>query len=166
MQKDFTLKFVVLAILAIFVVLFLLRANNNGKAIKQNRQLGQAFLDKNSQKEDVITTDSGLQYMVLEDVVEGAGDTPSPTSTVTVHYHGTLLNGLVFDSSVERGRPAQFPLGQVIAGWTEGLQYMHVGEKFRFFIPSQLAYGDRSVASIPAGSTLIFDVELLSIDNP
>lgn len=160
------MKFVVLAILAIFVVLFLLRANNNTKAIKQNRQLGQAFLDKNSQQDGIITTNSGLQYKVLEDVVEGAGGKPSPTSTVTVHYHGTLLNGLVFDSSVDRGRPAQFPLGQVIAGWTEGLQYMHVGEKFRFFIPSQLAYGDRSVASIPAGSTLIFDVELLSIDKP
>ncbi len=159
------MKFVVLAILAIFVVLFLLRANNNGKVVKQNRQLGQAFLDNNNQQEGVITTASGLQYKVLEDVIKGAGGTPSPTSTVTVHYHGTLLSGLVFDSSVERERPAQFPLGQVIAGWTEGLQYMHVGEKFRFFIPSQLAYGDRGVASIPPGSTLIFDVELLSIDK-
>ncbi|BEU04094.1 peptidyl-prolyl cis-trans isomerase [Agarivorans sp. OAG1] len=158
------MKFVVLALLAIFVIVFILRANNNAKAVKQNRQLGHDFLAENAQKDGVITTESGLQYLIIEDVVEGA-EKPSANSTVTVHYHGTLLSGLVFDSSVERQRPAQFPLGQVIAGWTEGLQYMSVGEKFRFFIPSQLAYGDRSVSSIPAGSTLIFEVELLSIDS-
>ncbi|MGY5450023.1 FKBP-type peptidyl-prolyl cis-trans isomerase [Agarivorans sp. MS3-6] len=158
------MKFVVLALLAVFVILFILRANNGAKVTKQNRQLGQDFLTSNGQQEGVITTESGLQYKVLEDVVSD-NDKPTPHSVVTVHYHGTLLSGLVFDSSVDRGRPAQFPLGQVIAGWTEGLQYMNVGEKFRFFIPSQLAYGDRSVASIPSGSTLIFDVELLSIDT-
>ena len=163
MQKDFTLKFVVLAILAIFVVLFLLRANNNGKVVKQNRQLGQAFLDKNGQLEDVVTTDSGLQYKVLEDVVEGAGDTPSPTSTVTVHYHGTLINGLVFDSSVERGEPISFGLNQVITGWTEGVQLMVEGDKFKFFIPSNLAYGNRAAGKIAPGSVLIFEVELLEI---
>ncbi|MDO6765604.1 FKBP-type peptidyl-prolyl cis-trans isomerase [Agarivorans sp. 1_MG-2023] len=158
------MKFVVLAVLAIFVILFILRANNSAKATKQNRQLGQDFLSKNGQEDGIITTDSGLQYKVLEDVVN-SDEKPSANSTVTVHYHGTLLSGLVFDSSVDRGRPTQFPLGQVIAGWTEGLQYMSAGEKFRFFIPSQLAYGDRSVASIPPGSTLVFDVELISIDT-
>ncbi|WP_432452262.1 MULTISPECIES: FKBP-type peptidyl-prolyl cis-trans isomerase [unclassified Agarivorans] len=158
------MKFIVLAILAILIVVFYIRQQNHAKIIKSNQLLGQYFLANNAQQQGVVSTSSGLQYLILEN--RGKSAKPSASSTVTVHYHGSLLNGLVFDSSVERAQPAQFPLGQVIRGWTEGLQLMHEGDKYRFFIPSHLAYGERSIASIPAGSTLIFEVELLSIDTP
>jgi peptidylprolyl isomerase len=103
-----------------------------------------------------------LQYLVLE---QGTGQQhPEARDTVKVHYHGTLLDGTVFDSSVERGEPIEFGLGQVIKGWTEGLQLMVVGQKIRLFIPSELAYGNRSAGGIKPGSTLIFDVELLEIN--
>lgn len=110
----------------------------------------------------VTTTASGLQYEVL---TKGTGTThPSLTSVVKVHYHGTLLDGTVFDSSVDRGEPAEFPLNRVITGWQEGLQLMKVGDKFKFTIPANLAYGDMSPSpKIPAGSTLVFTVELLGI---
>jgi FKBP-type peptidyl-prolyl cis-trans isomerase len=110
----------------------------------------------------MITTASGLKYQVLK---HGTGTvSPKPTDTVTVHYHGTLLNGTVFDSSVQRGTPASFPLNAVIPGWTEGLQLMKVGDKFRFEIPPNLAYGPNSPApTIPPNSTLVFEVELLAI---
>ena len=110
----------------------------------------------------VITTASGLKYQVLK---KGTGSlSPKATDTVKVHYHGTLLNGTVFDSSVQRGEPISFPLNGVIPGWTEGLQLMHVGDKFRFEIPANLAYGERSLSpSIPPNSTLVFEVELLGI---
>lgn len=122
---------------------------------------GQAFLKENGQKEGVMTTASGLQYKVLK---AGSGQQhPTAFDTVKVHYHGTLIDGTVFDSSVERGEPIAFPLNRVIKGWTEGVQLMVEGDKTRFYIPSELAYGFRSIGKIPAGSTLIFDVELLEI---
>lgn len=121
---------------------------------------GAAFLAQNRNNPGVFETPSGLQYQVIK----GAeGRKPAATDTVHVHYHGTLLNGQVFDSSVQRGEPISFPLNQVIAGWTEGLQLMSIGSKYKFFIPSDLAYGDQAVGTIPAGSTLIFEVELLDI---
>lgn len=112
---------------------------------------------------DVKTTASGLKYQVLK---QGTGTTsPKATDTVKVHYHGTLLNGTVFDSSVQRGQPISFPLNQVIPGWTEGLQLMKVGDKFKFEIPANLAYGPKSPSPlIPPNSTLVFEVELLGIE--
>ena len=123
---------------------------------------GEQFLAENALKEGVKVTESGLQYEVLK---MGKGPKPTATSTVKVHYHGTLIDGTVFDSSVERGEPISFPLDGVIAGWTEGLQLMPVGSKFRFYIPQELGYGARNAGSIPPYSTLIFEVELLGIDK-
>ncbi|MEM1442180.1 MAG: FKBP-type peptidyl-prolyl cis-trans isomerase [Verrucomicrobiota bacterium] len=123
---------------------------------------GQKYLDENAEKEGVEVTESGLQYEVLQ---EGEGSKPGATDNVTVHYHGTLIDGTVFDSSVERGEPASFPLNRVIPGWTEGVQLMPVGSKFRFTIPYDLAYGERgSPPKIAPYSTLIFEVELLEIE--
>ncbi len=121
---------------------------------------GERFLAANQLKEGVQVTESGLQYEVL---TMGRGPKPQATDRVKVHYHGTLIDGSVFDSSVERGEPAEFGLNQVIKGWTEGLQLMPVGSKFRFYIPQELGYGERATGSIPPYSTLIFDVELLEI---
>jgi FKBP-type peptidyl-prolyl cis-trans isomerase FklB len=122
---------------------------------------GLNFLAENSQKEGVIVLESGLQYEIL---VEGNGPKPSATDTVTCHYHGTLIDGRVFDSSVQRGAPASFPLNRVISGWTEGLQLMGVGSKWRLYLPPHLAYGDRQAgALIQPNSSLIFEVELLGI---
>jgi FKBP-type peptidyl-prolyl cis-trans isomerase len=121
---------------------------------------GERFLAANQLKEGVQVTESGLQYEVL---TMGSGPKPQATDRVKVHYHGTLIDGTVFDSSVERGEPAEFGLNQVIKGWTEGLQLMPVGSKFRFYIPQELGYGERATGSIPPYSTLIFDVELLEI---
>jgi len=127
-----------------------------------NLQAGQSFLEENKKKPGITTLPSGLQYEVL---VEGTGIKPSSSNKVTCHYHGTLIDGTVFDSSVKRGQPATFPLNMVIKGWTEGLQLMSVGSKWRFFIPPQLAYGDRQTgAHIGPNSTLIFDVELLGVN--
>ena len=118
------------------------------------------FLKVNATKEDVVTLPSGLQYLVLSN---GEGEKPGPNSMVTVHYEGSLINGKVFDSSYKRGAPATFGVHQVISGWTEALQLMPVGSKWRLFIPSSLGYGARgSGGSIPPNSTLLFDVELLS----
>ncbi len=123
---------------------------------------GQAFLDENAAKEGVVTTASGLQYQVL---TEGQGAKPAASDEVTVHYHGTLIDGTVFDSSVDRGQPATFPVGGVIQGWVEALQLMNVGSKYKLFIPSNLAYGERGAGgSIGPNETLIFEVELLSIN--
>jgi peptidylprolyl isomerase len=133
----------------------------NQKAAALNQEKGSAFLAENAKKDGVKTTASGLQYEVLQ---SGSGEThPTASSTVRVHYHGTLIDGTVFDSSVERGETISFPLNRVIPGWTEGVQLMKKGDKFRFFIPSNLGYGNRSAGKIPAGSTLIFDVELFEI---
>jgi FKBP-type peptidyl-prolyl cis-trans isomerase FklB len=119
------------------------------------------FLAVNSQKDDVKSTDSGLQYTVM---VEGDGAKPKASDTVKVHYTGTLIDGTVFDSSVERGTPAEFGVGQVIKGWTEALQLMSVGSKYKLFIPSELAYGKRGAGQlIGPGAMLIFEVELLEI---
>lgn len=127
-----------------------------------NVAAGQAFLAENAKREAVITTSSGLQYEVL---TEGSGDSPKETDKVTVHYHGTLIDGTVFDSSVERGEPASFPVNGVIPGWVEALQLMKPGDKFKLFIPSNLAYGERGAGgSIGPNSTLIFEVELISIN--
>lgn len=122
---------------------------------------GQKFLEENKSKEGVVALPSGLQYKV---VTMGTGPKPTLQDKVTTHYHGTLTSGKVFDSSVERGQPATFPLGGVIKGWQEGLQLMPVGSKFIFYVPSDLAYGDRGAgADIPPHATLIFEVELLKI---
>ena len=111
----------------------------------------------------MVTTKSGLQYKILK---KGDGAKPSATDKVKVHYHGTLLDGKVFDSSVDRGEPISFPLDGVIKGWTEGVQLMPIGSKFKFFIPSDLAYGDRGAGGdIGPGATLIFEVELLAIEG-
>ena len=129
-----------------------------GKAAKAE---GEQFLAENAKKEGVKTTASGLQYQVLRD---GNGKQPKATDQVECHYEGTLIDGTKFDSSYDRGQTATFPLNQVIVGWTEGLQLMHEGAKYRFFIPYQLAYGERGAgASIPPYAALIFDVELVAV---
>ncbi len=127
---------------------------------KANQEKGAKYLAENKTKPGVKTTASGLQYQMLQ---AGKGKSPKATDTVKVHYTGTLIDGTKFDSSVDRGQPAEFPLNGVIRGWTEGLQMMKVGEKGRFVIPSELAYGPQGRPSIPPNSTLIFEVELLEI---
>jgi FKBP-type peptidyl-prolyl cis-trans isomerase FklB len=131
-----------------------------GKQAEPNKKLGQAFLDSNSKQSGVVTLPSGLQYKIIR---EGTGQQPGLNDRVKVHYHGTLINGKVFDSSIERGEPATFGVGEVIPGWTEALQLMPVGSKWKLFIPSDLAYGDNGQGEILPGSVLIFDVELLEI---
>lgn len=132
-------------------------------AAKATKEEVAKFMEKNGKRAGVVTTASGLQYEVLK---EGEGPKPVDTSVVSVHYHGTLMDGEVFDSSVERGAPAQFPLNQVIAGWTEGIQLMSVGSKYKFWIPSDLAYGDNGAGGmIKPGAMLVFEVELLDIVN-
>ncbi|MCA9177450.1 MAG: FKBP-type peptidyl-prolyl cis-trans isomerase [Planctomycetales bacterium] len=129
----------------------------------KNLKDGREFLDKNKQKRGIVTLDSGLQYEVLK---AGEGDSPKITDKVTTHYHGTLLDGTVFDSSVQRGKPATFAVGNVIRGWTEALQKMKVGDKWKLYIPSELAYGPRGAGGvIGPNSVLIFEVELLGISN-
>jgi FKBP-type peptidyl-prolyl cis-trans isomerase FklB len=136
-----------------------LQAMKNEKAAA-NLLAGETFLAENKLREGVVTTESGLQYEVLS---MGTGDKPWATHTVTCHYHGTTIDGSVFDSSVQRGQPASFPLNMVIKGWTEGLQLMPTGSKFRFFIHPSMAYGERQVSAvIGPNCTLIFDVELIS----
>jgi FKBP-type peptidyl-prolyl cis-trans isomerase FklB len=126
-----------------------------------NLKAGQDFLEKNKMKPGIVALPGGLQYEVI---TTGVGPKPRATNKVTCHYHGTLIDGTVFDSSVKRGQPATFPLNMVIKGWTEGLQLMTLGSKWRFFIPPHLGYGDRQVGSyIGPNSTLIFEVELLEI---
>ncbi len=122
---------------------------------------GSDFLEKNAQREEVTVTESGLQYEVIN---KSEGDSPNPSSTVRVHYHGTLMDGSVFDSSYERGQPAEFPVNGVIKGWTEALQLMSVGDKLKLYVPYDLAYGEQGAgAAIGPYSTLIFDVELIDI---
>lgn len=122
---------------------------------------GKAFLEENAKKEGVVTTKSGLQYEIL---TEGTGKQPKATDTVRCHYEGSLINGSVFDSSYKRGEPSEFGLSQVIPGWTEGVQLMKEGAKYRFYIPYLLGYGENGAgSSIPPYSTLIFDVELIKV---
>ncbi len=155
-------KIIIIVVLLVLAYFFIQRMSGNPKLAAENIKTGEAFLAENKAKEGVITTESGLQYLVL---TEGTGDVnPTASSKVTVHYHGTLLDGSVFDSSVERNEPISFKLSQVIKGWTEGVQLMVEGEKIRLFIPSNLAYGNSSAGAIKPGSTLIFDVELIKID--
>jgi len=133
-------------------------AENAGSS--ENLSKGRAFLEENGKREGVITTSSGLQY---EAITLGTGLRPTASSTVEVHYEGKLIDGTVFDSSYERGESISFPLNRVIRGWTEGVQLMQVGSVYRFFIPSELAYGTRATGSIPSNSVLIFKIELLGI---
>ena len=140
---------------------YLQELNKKNEAIA--REAGDKFLEANRKNPDVHVTESGLQYVMEK---EGTGKQPTATSEVTVHYTGKLLDGTVFDSSINRGEPATFPLNRVIPGWTEGLQLMKEGGKCTFFIPSDLAYGPNGIPNvIPPHSTLIFDVELLTVKS-
>ena len=134
-----------------------------GQQIKDNKTMGREFMEENAKNDSVVQTKSGLQYMVLK---EGTGVKPGPTDKVTVHDTGKLIDGTVFDSSVENGEPVTFPLDGVIPGWTEGLQLMSEGSKYRLFIPSELAYGSKGAGDkILPNSTLIFDVELIKVEK-
>ena len=125
--------------------------------------LAEQFMEANAEREEVTTTDSGLQYEVLE---TGTGDQPGPQSTVVTHYHGTFIDGTVFDSSVERGQPAEFGVHQVIPGWTEALQMMSVGDKWRIACPPKLAYGEQGAGdSIPPNTTLVFEIHLIELKD-
>ncbi|MCC5024196.1 MAG: FKBP-type peptidyl-prolyl cis-trans isomerase [Candidatus Synoicihabitans palmerolidicus] len=124
------------------------------------KKAGTEFLTANGARPEVTTTESGLLYEIL---TPGTGPKPASNNTVKVHYHGTLIDGTVFDSSVERGEPVEFPVTGVMPGWIEALQLMPTGSKWKLFIPSNLAYGDRATGKIPAGSTLVFEVELLEV---
>ena len=154
------MKFVIIALILIGLF-FIFKTFSASKNAPQNIEIGVDFLAENSLKEGMQSTESGMQYEVL---TKGQGTVhPTAKSKVTVHYHGTLIDGTVFDSSVDRDKSISFKLNQVIAGWTEGVQLMVEGDKYRFYIPSSLAYGNRSAGAIPAGSLLIFDIQLLSI---
>ncbi|PIE55853.1 MAG: hypothetical protein CSA34_06805 [Desulfobulbus propionicus] len=134
------------------------------KALQENQAAGKKFLAENKEKEGVVVTESGLQYKVIK---EGDGARPVATDTVKVHYRGTLLDGTEFDSSYKRGEPIEFPVNQVIPGWQEALPLMKVGSTYEFYIPAELAYGDRGAPPhIGPASTLIFEVELLDIVTP
>ena len=130
------------------------------KATENNAKAGKEFLAANAKQDGVHVTESGLQYQLVK---EGTGKKPGPNDVVTVHYTGRLIDGTVFDSSVERGEPATFAVGQVIPGWVEGLQLMSEGAAWRLFIPSELAYGPHGTGPIGPNSTLIFDVQLLKV---
>jgi len=139
------------------------QADADQLALSENLTMSAEFLEQNSQNDGVVTLDSGLQYLVLESGPEG-GVSPTPSDSVLAHYHGTLIDGNVFDSSVDRGEPASFGVSQVISGWTEALQLMKIGDKWRLFIPPDMAYGESSpTPAIPPNSALIFDVELLEV---
>lgn len=154
-------KFVFPILIFLLAGFFIYRTWSNHKIADINFQIGQDFLADNGKKEGVITTESGLQYQVLQ---EGTGTAhPTAKSRVKVHYHGTLIDGTVFDSSVERNEPISFGLNQVIKGWTEGVQYMVEGEKIRLFVPSTLGYGKSGSGPIPPATVLIFEIELLEI---
>ncbi|MCY1345747.1 FKBP-type 22 kDa peptidyl-prolyl cis-trans isomerase [compost metagenome] len=130
----------------------------------ENAKAGKKFLEDNSKREGVVTTASGLQYEIVK---KAEGPQPKATDVVTVHYEGKLTDGTVFDSSIQRGSPIDLPVNGVIPGWVEGLQLMHVGEKVKLFIPSELAYGEQSPSpAIPANSVLVFDLELIAIKDP
>ena len=156
-------KIIVLVVIVGLVAFYFSRQAANKEAALVNIQKGAMFLAENKTRDDVQETASGLQYQIL---TKGTGDAhPTARSKVKVHYHGTLIDGTVFDSSVERNQPISFGLNQVIPGWTEGVQLMVEGEKTRFFIPSSLGYGNNATGKIPAGSVLVFDVELLKIES-
>lgn len=151
--------FILIFSILLFIGLFMF-SNNNSELAQQNLDAGTKFLAENAEKEGVITTESGLQYSII---TEAEGEKPSKKSNVTVHYRGTSLDGEEFDSSYSRNAPATFPLNGVIAGWTEGVQLMSVGSSYRFYIPSDLAYGAQGAGgAIGPNATLIFEIELLS----
>ena len=153
------IRYRVIAILTALLIGFTMFSMANATSPDENKAAGEAFLAENTKKEGITTTASGLQYEVL---TQGEGPSPTATTSVTVHYKGTTLDGKEFDSSYSRNAPATFPLNRVIAGWTEGLQLMNVGAKYRFFIPSNLAYGERGAGGdIGPNAALIFEVELL-----
>ncbi len=150
------------AMMAFQVRMMGIQRQKDSISLIENKREGAEFLAANRGKEGVKTTASGLQYKVL---TEGTGPRPKPTSRVTVHYRGTLLNGEQFDSSIDHGRPATFALNGVIPGWTEGVGLMNAGSKYQFWIPSELAYGEQgSPPTIPPNATLVFEVELLSFE--
>ncbi|BBN82410.1 peptidyl-prolyl cis-trans isomerase [Pseudoalteromonas sp. A25] len=155
---------IILLVVVLVIVGFVYKQSKTQKQTAQfNRKAAQEFLAQNATKEGIQTTASGLQYEVLQ---SGGGEVhPTATSKVKVHYHGTLLDGAVFDSSVLRDSPISFGLNQVIPGWTEGVQLMKEGDKYRFFIGPDLGYGDRAAGKIEPGSLLIFEVELLDIES-
>ena len=156
-------KLIIPIIIVAIVAFFYFLSNTKNKNAQENIRLGTEYLANNKSQEGVVETESGLQYQVL---TLGKGTQhPVAKDTVKVHYHGMLLDGSVFDSSVDRGQAISFALNQVIPGWTEGVQLMVVGEKTRFFIPANLAYGNRAMGKIEPGSVLIFDVELLGINE-
>ncbi len=158
----FTRNRIILTIIATLFAGFIMFSMANATTPDENKAAGEKFLSDNSQQAGVTTTASGLQYQVFS---EGTGKSPTATDLVTVHYKGTTIDGKEFDSSYSRGEPASFPLNRVIAGWTEGLQLMKEGAKYRFFIPSKLAYGERGAGRlIGPNSALIFDVELIKVN--
>ncbi len=155
------MKFVILAVAIALIAFYFIKNAKDKKASLQNIEIGNSFLTANKANLGVVETASGLQYQIVK---KGDGSVhPSAKSTVKVHYHGTLLDGTVFDSSVERNEPISFPLNRVIKGWTEGLQLMVAGDTFKFFIPSDLAYGNAATGKIKPGSVLIFEVDLLEV---
>jgi len=156
-------KIIVAVLILIIASVLVSRYFTTRKSVGVNSVVGQEYLVENLKNVNVQTTESGLQYEVL---VKGDGTVqPKATDKVTVHYHGTLIDGTVFDSSVERGETISFGLNQVIKGWTEGVQLMVVGDKTRFYIPSNLGYGNRSAGKIPPGSVLVFEIELFGINE-
>lgn len=158
----FTRNRIISSIIALFIG-FVMFSIANATTPEENKAAGEKFLATNAQQPGVVTTASGLQYQVF---TEGTGASPKATDPVTVHYKGTTIDGKEFDSSYSRGAPATFPLNRVIAGWTEGLQLMKEGAKYRFFIPSNLAYGERGAGrQIGPNSALIFDVELIKVNK-
>jgi FKBP-type peptidyl-prolyl cis-trans isomerase FkpA len=152
----------VLSIVTVLLIGFTMFSMANATTPEENKAAGVAFLAENAKKPNIVTTATGLQYEVL---TPGTGTTsPSATDNVTVHYKGTTIDGAEFDSSYSRGEPATFPLNRVIAGWTEGVQLMKEGAKYRFYIPSELAYGKQGAGrAIGPNAALIFDVELIKI---
>jgi FKBP-type peptidyl-prolyl cis-trans isomerase FklB len=157
-----TIRNRIIATLIAFFIGFVMFSMANATTPAENKDIGEKFLATNANNAGVVTTASGLQYVVF---TEGTGASPKATDNVTVHYKGTTLDGKEFDSSYGRGAPATFPLNRVIAGWTEGLQLMKEGAKYRFFIPSNLAYGERGAGGdIGPNATLIFDVELIKVN--
>ena len=152
----------VIAILSAFLIGFVMFSMANATTPAENQAASEKFLAENAQNEGIVTTASGLQYLVF---TEGTGASPKASDNVTVHYKGTTIDGKEFDSSYSRGAPATFPLNRVIAGWTEGLQLMKEGAKYRFFIPSNSAYGERGAGrDIGPNAALIFDVELIKVN--
>jgi FKBP-type peptidyl-prolyl cis-trans isomerase len=159
MKTNIMIWIALVLVLAVAIFFALRSAKNQTAAAAEALEKGKAFLEANAKKSGVTVLPSGLQYEIIK---EAEGAKPSLQSTVTTHYHGTLIDGTVFDSSLDRGTPLSFPLNAVIKGWQEGIPLMSVGAKYRFFIPSDLAYGNSSMGKIAGGSTLIFEVELLS----